>query len=263
MTLFHFFRQRGQQADPVEPIFAHTRESSQAEKADAPGAEEKTPHLLRKSPQPQESSLTSQADDLGVEDTTLRVLYKSLPDKATGSHAILDLVSMAPPMDTGKTASPQPMTGSSAAKDLVASLQAQYGRALDDPQVSLTGGWADNSDDYALAGAAVTPAPGATADKKAEEPESIETMLSGSRRLEDFFGSLGELGPTFMGIEPVPEVLRLFAPPEYQAAHAQSPSIMPPELTRREHHEISIDSPLRSVLERPIKSPSPSSSGQS
>jgi|GEM_PF-3159647 len=262
MTLFHFFRPRGQQEDPVEPIFAHSRDAGLASKASAAGAEEKVPHVLRKSPPPLDPSLTGKVEGLGVEDTTLRVLYKSTPDQTTGSHAIFDLVSITPPVDPRKTESSRPAAGpATAAKDLVASLQAQYGRALDDPQVSLAGNWADNSDDYALTGAAASPAPGAT-DKNAESG-SIETMLSGSRRLEDFFGSLGELGPAFMGIEPVPEVLRLFAPPEYQATHAQRLSAIPPELTRREHHDVSVDSPLRAVLERPVKDPSSSPSGQS
>ncbi|MET5115300.1 TagK domain-containing protein, partial [Burkholderia pseudomallei] len=44
--------------------------------------------------------------------------------------------------------------------------------------------------------------------------------------------------------EPVPEVLRLFAPAEYHAATARRPAGLPPALARREHQSLAIDSPL-------------------
>ncbi len=45
-------------------------------------------------------------------------------------------------------------------------------------------------------------------------------------------------------VEPVPEVLRLFAPNEYLAAASRRPPALPAVLTRREHHSLGIDSPL-------------------
>jgi hypothetical protein len=74
---------------------------------------------------------------------------------------------------------------------------------------------------------------------------SIEALLSGARVLKDVFGPLGEGEmPGLADTEPVPEILRLFAPAEYHAAASRRPTALPPALARREHHALGIDSPL-------------------
>lgn len=47
----------------------------------------------------------------------------------------------------------------------------------------------------------------------------------------------------------VPEILRLFAPPEFHAEAAHGAAALPP-LTRREHHALSVDSPLAAPLRK-------------
>jgi hypothetical protein len=81
--------------------------------------------------------------------------------------------------------------------------------------------------------------------------ESIETILSGTRVLEDVFGPLRNGEAPEPEVEPVPEILRLFAPPEYGAAASRGMPALPPALARREHHSLSIDSPL------PVPAPTP------
>lgn len=191
-----------------------------------------------------------------------RVLRMTLPDKTMGSHAIFDLIG-ALPANTGNADSSRAVAGVGAAEDLVTALQAQYWRALEDPQASLAGGWINSSGEHALTGATVSADTETAADKNTETSKSIETLLSGARRLEDFFGALGNLGPTFMGIKPEPEILRLFAPQEYRATLARHPAVMPPGLVRREHHEAGVDSPLVATVEQPAKPASSSTSGRS
>lgn len=77
-----------------------------------------------------------------------------------------------------------------------------------------------------------------------ERAESIEALLFGDRTLEDVFERLDGHTETALDDEPIPEILRLFAPPEFQAAAARRGSALPPALTRREHHALTVDSPL-------------------
>jgi hypothetical protein len=76
----------------------------------------------------------------------------------------------------------------------------------------------------------------------------ISGLLSGPQRLEDAIGRL-ESGTNFpdefgMSVPAVPEILQLFAPPEYQVGAAARRHTVPPLLARREHHALAIDSPL-------------------
>lgn len=76
------------------------------------------------------------------------------------------------------------------------------------------------------------------------ESGSIETLLSGEPNLEDAFGRLEPALTADLEIESMPEVLRLFAPPEFHAAESRRTADLPPPLTRREHHALSVDSPF-------------------
>lgn len=120
------------------------------------------------------------------------------------------------------------------ANDVIGSLYEQYCRALDDPQASFSGDWS--------APAAIEHA--SSSDPKSvslEHTESIEAVLSGRRGIEDVFGVLTkENSPLAVIEEPVPEILRLFAPPEFKERTSRLPSA----LVRREHHASGIDSPL-------------------
>lgn len=132
-------------------------------------------------------------------------------------------------------------TEEAAGPDLIATLYQQYRRVLDDPQLSLAASWATYVKpvaDPASSGQDKT-SPVASACL------SIEALLSGAQHLEDAFGPLQKgATPDVAHAAPVPEILRLFAPAEYQTTTARRPAPHPPALTRREHHAPGIDSPL-------------------
>ena len=158
------------------------------------------------------------------------------------------------------------------AADLIATLHAQYWRALNDPQASVTESWVDEADRepaHAIPHAISREtdeeaAHEAAVHAKQDGAGSIETLLSGESTIDDCFGRLesrSALDPLGLAKDSPPEVLRLFAPPNYCAdtqPHSwASASALPPPLTRREHHVLSIDSPLvaPSCTERPVVSP--------
>jgi hypothetical protein len=136
------------------------------------------------------------------------------------------------------------------AEDVIEALHAQYWRTLMDPHALMAGQWASQSDERSMHPGDASADAGGGHD--ARNSGSIEVLLSGERSLEACFGPL-ESGPALaMDIEPVPEILRLFAPPEYHAAATRRPPSLPPVLTRREHHALSVDSPLPAPLSAPL-----------
>ncbi|SDE42856.1 TagK domain-containing protein [Paraburkholderia lycopersici] len=131
------------------------------------------------------------------------------------------------------------------ADNLLSSLHRQYCQALDNPPGTVGGPeWESPSG-----------SPGRRAGGESDLPacphlhnagqDSIEALLSGAQLLDHAFGPLREsdLG-NLPESEPVPEILRVFAPPEYLASAFRSVAALPPTLTRREHHSPGIDSPL-------------------
>ncbi|QVN23321.1 TagK domain-containing protein [Burkholderia pyrrocinia] len=124
---------------------------------------------------------------------------------------------------------------------LVETLHAQYWRALTDPHASVAA---------ELMPPGVEPTPHALAPDSQVDPgargecDSIEALLCGNHTLEDMFEQLDRHAEHILDDEPVPEILRLFAPPEFHAAAARRGPALPPPLTRREHHALSVDSPL-------------------
>jgi hypothetical protein len=153
------------------------------------------------------------------------------------------------------------MTG---ARDVIQTLHEQYCRALDDPQASLAGNWAAQW---------ATPVAGdPSMDAREDHPRrqesstgresadmgSTEALLSGARVLKDVFGPMAESDMSGVAwltdTEPVPEILRLFAPAEYHAAASRRPAALPPALARREHHALGIDSPM-SPMPAPAQNP--------
>ncbi|CAB3772148.1 hypothetical protein GQ57_32480 [Burkholderia sp. MSh2] len=137
-----------------------------------------------------------------------------------------------------------PHTAPASADALIDTLHAQYWRTLNDPNAAISPEWAPAAEE--------TEAPVARPDSSAPrhtsgsggESDSIEALLFGDRTLNDEFEQLdGHAEPAF-DIVPIPEVLRLFAPPEFQAAAARRGPALPPALTRREHHALTVDSPL-------------------
>ncbi|RQZ24528.1 TagK domain-containing protein [Burkholderia sp. Bp9090] len=132
---------------------------------------------------------------------------------------------------------------------LIDALHAQYWRALAEPGAPIASAWAPSVDDT------LTPpiAPNRPHDSPAcESPgrsDSIETFLSGNRTIEDAFGHLDGHAEAVADGESVPEILQLFAPPEFHAESVRR-APAPPPLTRREHHALSVDSPLAAPLRK-------------
>ncbi|MBN3776296.1 TagK domain-containing protein [Burkholderia sp. Ac-20345] len=127
---------------------------------------------------------------------------------------------------------------------LVDTLHAQYWRALTDPHAAVSTEWAPMVDEPAAHAASPDPQDALHAHGDLAGSDSIEALLFGNRTLEDVFERLDGQAEAALGDEPVPEILRLFAPPEYQAAAARRGPALPPALTRREHHALTVDSPL-------------------
>ncbi|WP_446904265.1 TagK domain-containing protein [Burkholderia sp. YIM B11467] len=124
---------------------------------------------------------------------------------------------------------------------LVETLHAQYWRALTDPHASVAADLMPPGDQPTSHAHAPDPQvdPGVR-----DACDSIEVLLRGNPKLEDVFEQLDRHAGHILDDEPVPEILRLFAPPEFHAAAARQGSALPPPLTRREHHALSVDSPL-------------------
>ncbi|VWB36113.1 hypothetical protein BLA14095_01453 [Burkholderia lata] len=189
------------------------------------------------------------------EDSAYLLLFEP-SDRAGSNTSILDLIgshgvtadTARGKRGTGLQATPLP----DRTDDLVETLHAQYWRALTDPHTALSGSWGEQPDSHATPVASVMPDshdlwPTPT---NAAASGSIEVMLSGERNLEDAFGHLAPGFTPELEIEPVPEVLRLFAPPEFHAAEARRAPALPPALTRREHHALSVDSPLAAPVRK-------------
>ncbi len=121
---------------------------------------------------------------------------------------------------------------------MIGALYEQYCRALDDPLASFAGDWSSVA--QIERGSTTSPEHGPHVVSH-QHAESIESVISGVRGVEHFFGKLesGNSPPAFT-LEPVPEILHLFAPPEFKAREARLPST----LMCREHHAPGIDSPL-------------------
>ncbi|MFM0340894.1 TagK domain-containing protein [Paraburkholderia fungorum] len=131
--------------------------------------------------------------------------------------------------------------GEEAAHDLIEALYQQYRRMLDDPQISLGGDWAMQAKPF------TDPVSSGRDEALSVTPGdlSIEALLSGVRHLEDEFGPLQRGALADMAdTDPVPEILHLFAPAEYQSAAVRRAPPIPPGLALREHHAPGIDSPL-------------------
>ncbi|ABB11092.1 TagK domain-containing protein [Burkholderia lata] len=133
---------------------------------------------------------------------------------------------------------------------LIDTLHAQYWRALTDPGAPIASVWAPSVDDTALHQNTPDHRHDTHADETRERSESIETLLSGNRTIEDAFGHLEGHVEAVIGGESVPEILQLFAPLEFHTQSAHRSLSPPPPLTRREHHALSVDSPLAAPLRK-------------
>jgi hypothetical protein len=136
------------------------------------------------------------------------------------------------------------------ADDLIASLYRQYCLVLDDPYASLT----DDTTARASTGEPdiVMKDLSAHPTDQAVDERFIKALLSGPQRIEQVFGDLGTgEALEFPATDLEGDILHLFAPAEFHAAASRRPAALPPELARRDHHAIGIDSSLSMPLSRP------------
>ncbi|WP_241288651.1 TagK domain-containing protein [Burkholderia stabilis] len=128
---------------------------------------------------------------------------------------------------------------------LINALHTQYWRTLAAPGAPISSAWAPSADDT------LTPpiSPDHPAYESQGHSDSIETFLSGNRTIEEVFGHLDRHAEAVTDGESVPEILQLFAPREFHAESARRTPV-PPPLTRREHHALSVDSPLAASLRK-------------
>lgn len=191
--------------------------------------------------------------EIAVDDAPPAVADYDVWEDRHGAQAIFGLIGAPVPDDkirTWHTQDPDPQ-GTASSHDLIATLYAQYCRALYDPHAPLAGMWAIPEIMSPQEGACVATLnrrplhADSVADPASTDAGSIEVLLSGARLLTDAFGILEEADLNQLtDTEPVPEILRLFAPGEYQAAARRRPLLLPPTLARREHHMPGIDSPM-------------------
>ncbi len=158
-----------------------------------------------------------------------------------GSEAIFDLIGSKPTLEPRAASRTSTRVDSD---DLISSLHRQYCQALDNPLGPVSEvDWesATGSGRYTHGDSC---SPGVSHLHNAV-PDSIEALLSGAQLLDHAFGPLREsdIG-NLPESEPVPEILRLFAPPEYLASASRSKATLQPTLARRDHHSLGIDSPL-------------------
>ncbi|KWB82952.1 hypothetical protein WL42_07355 [Burkholderia ubonensis] len=124
----------------------------------------------------------------------------------------------------------------------------QYWRALADPHASLAETWDEPPDKTSVPTGVRTYSSQDEwqSQRRTTQSDSIETLLLGKDVLGDCFGRLesGMAPDIETELKPVPEVLRLFAPADYHTAAAGQATSLAPPLTRREHHTLTLDSPL-------------------
>lgn len=135
----------------------------------------------------------------------------------------------------------------SAADDLIDSLRRQYWQALSDPSavfatvVELS--CEETSD--------LMPPYAAEPEPVQSDAGPMEEWLGGRMSIDAAFGPLGPAENLDLILDrPAPDTLHLFALPEYHAVEARRPPDLLPLLTRREHHMLTVDSPM-SMLFRP------------
>ncbi|WP_227245119.1 TagK domain-containing protein [Paraburkholderia caribensis] len=125
--------------------------------------------------------------------------------------------------------------------DLLGFLYAHYCRALDTPQSLMSGAWVPS-------GLPVHADPARDESRQDDWDRDAGGAISGMfgdvECVDQAFGTLRPGGvPDMHERDAVPEILRLFAPPEYKAK-ARVETVVAPALTQREHHTLAIDSPL-------------------
>ncbi|WP_423381208.1 TagK domain-containing protein [Burkholderia sp. LMG 32019] len=155
-----------------------------------------------------------------------------------GGDAVFGLIGSAV-MSEGSQSSVGPVGAASVADDLIESLNRQYRQALTNPfAVFPAEEWTVPVDTEDL-----TMPQSDGPDLAQADAKSVEEWLGGAMSIDSAFGPLGTgENLELVAREPTPEILRLFAPKEFQTVESHRVSNLPPPLTRREHHALTVDS---------------------
>ena len=127
------------------------------------------------------------------------------------------------------------------ANNLLGALYTRYCKALDAPQSLMSDTWSPSAL-HVQAGLRTEDIGAQAWDREAGG--AISGIFPDIESVDQAFGVLKEHSHSEVAPrDAIPEILRLFAPPEYKA-EARHATKLPPALTRREHHMLAIDSPL-------------------
>ncbi|WP_087043832.1 TagK domain-containing protein [Caballeronia ptereochthonis] len=167
---------------------------------------------------------------------------------ANGGDPVFDLLDAtanpgAPGGSRESSACADPEAVQSGGDPLMDSLYEQYRTALQQPFTAVSGKWVS----------AATPGSESAKACSQEAPEwardadcPITSLLGDIQTVDDAFDmSSGVDSHGAHSGEDIPEILGLFAPPEYQGALSRYTDVLPPDLVKREHHALAIDSPIR------------------
>lgn len=164
------------------------------------------------------------------------------PGASLDNNAILDLLGAS--ADSTREASVRERNQSPGhidRADLMAALKNQYYQALESPHALPSAPWLSSTlpqqdDAWTLFSAGE--------DRRDDMSAPLGDLLSDIEKVEDAFGPLRRGASDVGQPEEIPEVLRLFAPPEYHMTAARRAAAVPPTVARRDHHTLAIDSPL-------------------
>ena len=129
--------------------------------------------------------------------------------------------------------------------DIIGALAASYFRALENPRDQPPDNW--DQSHIQLDQPAAEPETQAS-EQSATTAGSISDLLGEAGSLEEAFGSLDEFKDVIAAPAEVPEILAVFAPADYHARVAKRAGQTAPELARREHHTLAIDSPMQHTI---------------
>ncbi|SAK49495.1 hypothetical protein AWB80_01354 [Caballeronia pedi] len=86
------------------------------------------------------------------------------------------------------------------------------------------------------------------AGARAPADRAISEWLGAPDSLEQAFGTLHDVDDYLAEPRAVPEILEMFAPVQGRASAAERSARVTPELARREHHTLAIDSPMQQTF---------------
>ncbi|SAK88444.1 hypothetical protein AWB78_04618 [Caballeronia calidae] len=73
----------------------------------------------------------------------------------------------------------------------------------------------------------------------------ISEWLGAVETIEEAFGPLVDINDAMAAPRAVPDILEVFAPGQYQVSDAEGSACSAPQLARRDHHTLAIDSPMQ------------------